>query len=96
MKFWDKLKSGGIALLLDCREASRAQSEQLDHPLPRGKRVGLWLHLLICQWCRRYGSQIRFLRHAANEHHEDLTEAAPHGLSNEARDRIKQRLQQKS
>ena len=61
----------------------------LDHPLSPAKRLGLWLHLLICKWCRRYGKQIRFLREAAHEHREELTEAAPQQLSAGARERIK-------
>lgn len=93
MNFWKKPKADCAALSLNCREASRAQSEALDHVLPRATRIGLWLHLLICKWCRRYGKQIQFLRHAAHEHHEELTEAAPQKLSPEARERIKQRLQ---
>ena len=92
MNFWRKLISGCEALCLDCRGASRAQSERLDHPLPRAQRVGLWLHLAICKWCRRYGKQIRFLREAAHEHPEELAKAAPQNLSAEARDRIKRRL----
>jgi hypothetical protein len=93
MNFFRKLKSDCAQLSLNCREASRAQSEQLDHPLPPATRIGLWLHLLICKWCRRYGRQIRFLRHAAHEHSSEMTDAAPQQLSVEARDRIKQRLQ---
>jgi len=93
MNFWSNLKSGCANLSPDCREASRAQSEALDHPLPASKRIGLWLHLLICKWCRRYGKQIRFLRIAAHEHHDALTEAAPQKLSSTARERIKQKLQ---
>ena len=92
MNFWSKLKSGCAALSPDCREASRAQSEALDRPLPLTKRVGVWLHLLICKWCRRYGRQIRFLRAAAHEHPEDLTEAVPQKLSPEARERMKLKL----
>lgn len=93
MNFLKKIKSGCAELSPDCREASRAQSEALDHPLPLAKRAGLWLHLLICKWCRRYGKQVRFLRHAAHDHHEELTEAAPQKLSGEARDRMKRKLQ---
>jgi hypothetical protein len=55
MNFWNNIKSGLAALTLDCRQASRVQSEMLDHPLPLAKRLGLRLHLLICMWCRRYG-----------------------------------------
>jgi hypothetical protein len=92
MNFWQKLKSDGAALLPNCREATRAQSERLDRPLPRTTRIGLWLHLLLCRWCRRYGTQIRFLGRAAHDHQDELAGAAPTTLSVEARQRIKQRL----
>jgi hypothetical protein len=78
------------SLLLNCRAAARLQSEGLDHPLSTGKKIGLWLHLLICKWCRRYGRQIRFLRDAAQEQPDALATTAK--LSDAARDRIKQRL----
>jgi hypothetical protein len=94
MTFWNKLKSDCAQLLLTCREAARAQSEQLDHPLPRSTRIGLRLHLLICKWCRRYGRQIEFLRHVAHEHPEKFTEADVRKLSDDARRRIKQQLNQ--
>jgi hypothetical protein len=93
MNFWNRLKSGCANLSPNCREASRAQSEALDHPLPLMKRIGLRLHLLMCKWCRRYGQQIRFLRTAAHEHSDELTEAAPQKLSSEARERMKRKLQ---
>jgi hypothetical protein len=86
------LKSGLYMLSPNCREASRLQSEALDHPLPLLKRFGLRVHLLLCQWCRRYGKQIRFLREAAHEHPDEVNEAASHKLSPEARERLKQSL----
>jgi hypothetical protein len=92
MSFWDKIKSGCTALSPNCREAVRAQSEARDHPLPTARRLGLWLHLLICKWCRRYGEQIRFLGGAAHEHADELVQAVPQNLSADARERIKQRL----
>ena len=92
MNFWSNLKSGCANLSPDCRAASRAQSEALDHPLPLSRRLGLWLHLLICKWCRRYGDQIRFLHVSAQEHNDELTKASPQTLSPTARERIKQKL----
>jgi hypothetical protein len=92
MNLWIKIKSVFTQLSQNCREASRAQSQAIDHVLPPAKRLGVWLHLLICKWCRRYGKQIRFLRVAAHEHHEELAEAAPQKLSREALERIKRRL----
>jgi hypothetical protein len=87
------LKTGLSTISPSCREASRLQSEALDKKLSLFQRIGLSLHLLICKWCRRYGRQIRFLRCAAHEHPENLSEAVPQKLSPEARERIKRRLQ---
>lgn len=87
------VKSGIGVLSLTCRDAARLQSEALDAKLCFSKRLGLWLHLLICKWCRRYGKQIQFLSHASQEHEEDLANAVPQTLSAEARERIRQRLQ---
>ena len=94
MSWHGKIKSVWTALHPTCREAVRAQSDQLDHPLPAGRRIGLWLHLLICVWCRRYGKQIHLLHDQAKEHSDTLTLATPQTLSVEARDRIKRKLQE--
>lgn len=75
-----------------CRQASELQSQALDNPLPARKRVGLWIHLRLCKWCRRYGAQIRFLREACRHDHEHPVAGKPDTLSPEARTRIKQRL----
>jgi len=83
------------ALFPNCRHASRLQSEALDHKLSILQRVGLWIHLVLCRWCRRYGKQIRFLRHAAHEHPDKLAEPARQKLPDDARERIKQKLRAK-
>jgi hypothetical protein len=76
-----------------CRQATRLQSAALDRPLTASQKVGLRIHLCLCQWCRRYGQQVRFLRNAAHEHPEKLVEPLPQNLPAAARERIKQRLQ---
>jgi len=83
------------ALFPDCRHASRLQSEALDHKLPILHHIGLRIHLVLCRWCRRYGKQIRFLRHAAHEHPDKLAEPARQKLPDDARERIKQKLRAK-
>lgn len=93
MKLGNQIKAIAGALSPNCREAVRAQSEALEHPLPPLRRFGLRMHLLLCQWCRRYGRQIRLLRDTAGQHPEHLLDAMPQQLSAEARARIKQRLQ---
>lgn len=96
MNLFNPVKDKMIALLMrlmpSCREALRLQSEALEHPLPPLRRAGLWLHLLLCRWCRRYGQQIRFLRKAAHEHPEALVQAASPRLSPEARERIRGKI----
>ena len=88
----DGLVTGLRVLMPSCREALRLQSDALERPLPPTRRPGLWLHLRLCKWCRYYGQQIRFLRHAAHEHPDELTQATPQRLSPEARERIRQKI----
>ena len=76
-----------------CQAATRLQSEAIERKLPLRQRFGLRVHLMLCKWCRRYGKQITFLRDAAHEHPDELAEPVPQKLSNEARERIKQRFQ---
>jgi hypothetical protein len=92
MNIWIKIRTACGELAPDCRAAVRAQSEALDHPLTLKRRFGLWAHLLLCKWCRRYGRQIQFLRRAAHEHPEQSAAPAQVELSGAARERIKQRL----
>src|SRR3974390_2679692 len=97
MSWLSKLSRGlarGTALLSpSCKEATRLQSEAMDRKLLLHERLGLRFHLLLCKWCRRYGSQLRFLRSAAHECEEHASPALPQGLSPQARERIKQKLQ---
>ena len=93
MGYWNNIKSVCADLSPNCREASRTQSAKLDHPLPWSKRLGLWLHVLICQWCRRYGRQLRFLRSAAQTQGQEAKTGPETQLSAAARERIRQRLQ---
>ena len=88
-----KTLARGLAdLSPNCKTAARLQSEALDHKLPLRRRFGLRVHLLLCKWCRRYRKQVSFLRHAAHEHPDEMTEPVPEKLSDEARERIRQKL----
>lgn len=75
-----------------CKAATRLQSEAFDHKLAFRQRLGLRIHLLFCKWCRRYGKQIAFVSHAAHSHSDEMATSAPHRLSAEARERIRQKL----
>jgi hypothetical protein len=96
MKPLPLLKAGVRSIFPSCRDVSRLQSEQLDHPLSLTNRFGVQLHLFLCRWCRRYGKQLRFLRQALHDHPEQLTAAEAPGLSPDARDRLKRAVRESS
>ena len=77
-----------------CKQAARLQSEALDRQLPLRQRFGLRIHLFLCKWCRRYGSQLIFLRSAVQ--HEGCREQSMSGASlpDDARNRMKSILRQ--
>ena len=82
-----------LALSPNCKEASRLQSAALHEPLPFSRRLGLRLHLRLCNWCRRYGKNIRFLRDVTEHSAEhDCTSV----LTQDARERMKRKLLDKS
>lgn len=76
----------------DCTEMSRLSSLAFEQPPAFTLRLKLWLHHLICVWCRRYERQLKFLRRAVQEHPEQMNAASPHTLSPAARERLKQSL----
>jgi hypothetical protein len=87
-----KLAACVSVLSLSCKEAARLQSQAMARPLSFSERLGLGLHLLICSWCRRFGSQVRLLHLTMNECPEHEHAEPSLGLSVEARERIERRL----
>jgi hypothetical protein len=53
-----------VGWILDCRDATRLISRDLDAPLPRGRRMLLRVHLFWCDPCRSFVDQMRLLRDA--------------------------------
>jgi len=79
----------------NCDKVTALVSASLDHSLPLHKRLAVRLHFLICVWCQRYLTQVRFLREAVREHPERLESAespSSTALSPGARERIGQAL----
>lgn len=75
-----------------CREATRLQSTAMDGELTGAQKFGLKVHVFLCRWCRRYGRQLRFMRRAIHTQSVKLTDAPTHGLSADARARIKRSI----
>jgi len=53
-----------IPLKITCKEAHRLLSDRMDHPLGRGERWRLGLHLRFCDMCSRVERQMDLLRSA--------------------------------
>lgn len=75
--------------MLSCHEAAQLMSRPRDVRLSWRERLGLRLHLLVCQACRRAQVQLAFLRRAAERMDSDTTGPA---LPEAARRRIVESL----
>ena len=45
--------------MFQCKDVAEEASNYLDGDLPLGKRIGLFMHLIVCSCCRNYLQQIR-------------------------------------
>lgn len=92
LRFFREVSS---VLHLPCERHTEFFSRQLDHPLTRGQRVGLWIHLRLCEGCRRFRSQL----HTLSALHARERAAAPSPVSvmpADARSRINDAISRQS
>jgi hypothetical protein len=81
--------------MLSCKDVTKLLSESMDRSLPLGKRIGVRLHLLICNFCARYKRQLLLIRETAMRLAETVGapgESFGDTLSEEARERIRQSI----
>jgi mRNA-degrading endonuclease toxin of MazEF toxin-antitoxin module len=45
--------------MFQCKDVAEEASNYLERDLPIKKRLGLFLHLLVCSCCRNYLQQLR-------------------------------------
>lgn len=53
--------------MLNCKEAVRLMSDEMDRDILLGERLSLRFHTLICTGCSNYREQMAFLRKACQE-----------------------------
>jgi hypothetical protein len=51
--------------MMSCKEAARLISEEKDHPLSFGQKLGLRMHLAFCALCRGYKKNLEMLSRIA-------------------------------
>jgi hypothetical protein len=80
--------------MLNCREVTRLVSQSMEARLAWHQRVGVRLHLLYCVWCRRYASQVQFLRKAAKGLVTETENTSGSKLSPDAKEQMRKRLEE--
>ena len=78
--------------MLTCQQATRLVSERQDRPLRGRERVGLWVHLMMCRFCRAFERQLAYLQAIARRHTEAGLASGGPALSAEAKARLKDSL----
>ena len=81
--------------MFNCKQAAEAISLSLDAKLTWRKRLYLRLHLWLCPMCQRFRSQVELLHRAFGrwaQSHQEVQSIPDAGLSEAARERIKQTL----
>ncbi len=48
--------------MLDCKRATALMSQGMDKKLGMLQKTSLRLHLMMCEGCRNFNKQMRFLR----------------------------------
>jgi len=78
--------------MLSCKEVSLLVSQSYDAKLTWRQRLGVRLHLLVCEACRRFERQMQFLRRAGRAFSDRQRDGVSGSLSPSARERIRNSL----
>jgi len=81
-----------MMLIWSCREASKAVSRSMDEELPFLTRTGMYIHLALCAWCRKYRRHLHFLEHVLKLCPEEYQSDVPEGMSEERKEKMKSAL----
>ena len=93
LKFYFKIRRQFRRWLLrssqPCRQLVPLMSESLERRLSIAERFRMRIHMIVCDWCRRYLEQIGLLHQVMQvDGASQMTEATPVHLSAEARKRM--------
>ncbi len=78
-----------------CKDVSQKVSQSMDMTLPLYQRAAIQFHLMMCRYCARFSRQLKMLRRLSRHSDSDPPPDEPsEKLSNEAKQRIKDALQQ--
>ncbi len=79
--------------MVSCKKVAQLASESFDRSLTLRERLSMRFHLLACKFCSRYVRQLKFLQRACANANENQSRSEI-GLTEDARERIRDRLSQ--
>ena len=79
-----------MGLMKNCKETSLLVTQSMDRRLTWTERLGMRIHLAVCENCTRFVKQMHLIREWLSK--ED--EAVQPGLTEEGRERIARKLQE--
>ena len=82
-------------MMLSCKHASQLLSQSLDRRLTLRERVGLRLHLMVCDVCERFGKQLAQIRSSVHAWTRQVEQDEHLKLSEEAKKRIASAIESK-
>ena len=86
------IKGVMLILMLDCEESARLTSESFDRPLTRCERWALKIHQTCCRSSHRVARQMEMVAEAMKQPEAQQLASVSENLSDEARERIRERL----
>lgn len=78
--------------MLNCRDATKLISESLDRKTTFVEKISLWLHTVLCGFCRRFRTNMIAIQKMVRKHdvNPEQSKINPNdSLSDEAREKIK-------
>ena len=58
--------------MISCKEAARMTSLAIDGKLSFFKRLSLKFHLAMCDYCKRYERQLKYIKELASGQNKNL------------------------
>jgi hypothetical protein len=83
-------------LKLNCKQTSQLVSQSLDRRLTLRERLAVRLHLLICDYCKRFQRQLLAMRAGLKRMSESIENDTDIQMPSEAKSRIAKALESES
>ena len=77
--------------MMSCDEFTSLVTEYLDGRVPHGKKIGMWMHRLMCVRCRNYLRQMQEILDFVGTYDEAPEAPLDQGTRRELLDRFKER-----